>query len=386
MANGRPPRSFGRPRPSREQLEFTQPALASMERFHELPAPTGPAPFHLDLAEILDDATIKAITDNKKLVFHIAGDMGGVKDAVPQQIVANHMEQDFDHDPAHPENDPAFFYGLGDCVYFSGETSEYFHQFYLPYEHYLAPIFAVPGNHDGDNIALETSLQAFVRNFCAEAPVITPEAGNIQRHAMTQPNVYWTLVTPLATIVGLYSNVPEQGRITQPQRDWLALELQHAPADKPLFVTMHHPIFSADDHHSGSGNMKEALDEAIRSSRRQPDIVFGGHVHNYQRFTRAVGDREIPYIVAGAGGYHNLHRIAKVNGERVIPPVTQTVDGEDITLERYLDDRHGFLRIEITDQVVTGKYYGVPRPQESWSGEARLSDAFQLNWRTHKVS
>ncbi|HJZ80882.1 MAG TPA: metallophosphoesterase, partial [Pyrinomonadaceae bacterium] len=193
-----------------------------MEKFHQLPAPTGGVPFHLDLAEVLDDAAIQAITNAKKLVFHIAGDMGGIADAIPQRLVTDHMERDFTHDPAHPEDDPAFFYGLGDCVYFHGETSEYFAQFYLPYEHYLAPIFAIPGNHDGDNIAIEASLGAFIRNFCAPEPVITPEAGNTHRHVMTQPNVYWTLITPLATIVGLYSNVPEQGRITQPQRDWLA--------------------------------------------------------------------------------------------------------------------------------------------------------------------
>jgi hypothetical protein len=202
---------------------------------------------------------------------------------------------------------------------------------------------------------------------------------------MTQPNVFWTLVTPLATIVGLYSNVPEQGRITRPQATWLEGELRNAPTDRPLFITMHHPVFSADDHHSGSGNMKEALDTAIANSGRQPDIVFGGHVHNYQRFTRVTGNHEVPYIVAGAGGYYHLHRVAKVNGTPLVPPVTQIVDGDRVTLERYLDDRHGFLRIEVTDQTVTGKYYGVPRPQEPWSVGTRLVDVFELDWHRHTV-
>src|SRR5205085_7642757 len=90
-------------------------------------------------------------------------------------------------------------------------------QFYKPYEHYLAPIFAVPGNHDGDNVAPETSLEAFMRNFCSLHPVHTPEAREIQRDAMTQPNVFWTLVTPVCTIIGLYTNVPEGGKIRQDQ-------------------------------------------------------------------------------------------------------------------------------------------------------------------------
>jgi len=29
-----------------------------------------------------------------------------------------------------------------------------------------------------------------------------------------------------------------------------------------------------------------------------PDIVFGAHVHNYQRFTRTIDDQEFTYIVA----------------------------------------------------------------------------------------
>src|SRR5262245_17071433 len=378
-------RAFGRPRPSRVELEFTQPKSDSMHRFHELPKPTGKKPYHLSLADVIAAATVNAITRNKKLVFHIAGDLGGIKFGVPQRIVANKMEADLRHDPGHPEDGPVFFYGLGDCVYFNGQASEYFSQFYQPYEHYLPPIFAVPGNHDGDNAQGETSLEAFVRNFCSKTPVITPEAGESTRTAMTQPNVFWTLETPLATIVGIYTNVPEQGRIKKPQQDWLVSELRSAPADKALFVTMHHPIFSADDHHSGSGNIREALDDAIEASGRHPDIVFGGHVHNMQRFTRFSAGREIPYIVAGAGGYHNLHKVATVNGEKIIPPLTREVDNENVTLERYLDDRHGFLRVEVTDEFVIGKYFGVPRPHESWSGPARLFDTFQLNWRTHKL-
>ena len=99
-----------------------------------------------------------------------------------------------------------------------------------------------------------------------------------------------------------------------------------------------------------------------------------------------MGQSEVPYIVAGAGGYHNLHKVATIDGDRIIPPLTRFVDNEEVTLERYVDDRHGFLRIEVADEVVTGKYYSVPRPHESWSAPARLADYFELNWRTKKIS
>jgi hypothetical protein len=43
--------------------------------------------------------------------------------------------------------------------------------------------------------------------------------------AMTQPNVYWTLATPYATIIGLYTNVPVGGYVDDKQKAWLIKEL-----------------------------------------------------------------------------------------------------------------------------------------------------------------
>lgn len=376
---------FGRPRVSAEALSLTlNNSSFSSRKFQPLPPPTGKNPFRLDLADILPPGQIAAIEGAGTLVFHIDGDIGGIKDPVPQQLVANGMERDFRSDPAHLESDPAFFYLLGDCVYFNGQASEYFGQFYQPYEHYLAPIFAVPGNHDGDPLAPEASLQAFVRNFCQRQPgVITPDAGESTRTAMVQPNVFWTLLTPLATIVGLYTNVPEGGAVHPAQLNWLIGELNDADKNKPLFVTMHHPILSADDHHSGSTAMENALAQAESQSGRIPDIIFAGHVHNYQRFTRTRDGRDVPYIVAGAGGYHNLHHVVKVNGQKIVPPVQ--IGGADATLESYVDSRHGFLRVEVTADSVQGKYYTVPRPQEPWSDPPTLADVWELDWRNHKI-
>lgn len=379
-------RNFGRPRLSRDTLRLTlaSPAFRGSP-FQPLPAPTGPSPFHLDLADVIDSKLHKAVIDKGSMVFQISGDIGGIKRPEVQQLVVNGMESDFKHDPHDLAGDPLFFYTLGDCVYYNGEAAAYYDQFYKPYEHYMAPIFAVPGNHDGDPRAPETSLEAFVRNFCSSTPVVTADAREIQRDAMTQPNVFWTLLTPFATFVGVYSNVPEGGKIRQDQEAWLISELKKAPKSKPLFVTMHHPVYSADDHHSGSGAMRTALNNAIEASGRHPDIVFAGHVHNYQRFTRTNNSEEFPFIVAGAGGYWHLHQVARVQGEKVITPVTMNQTGDTVTLESYVDDRHGFLRVEIDGSIITGKYYTVPRPQESWHMQPRLADHFRFNWRKRKL-
>ena len=108
----------------------------------------------------------------------------------------------------------------------------------------------MPGNHDGDPVAPERSLDGFVRNFCAVKPGIkTPESHDSPRTAMIQPNVYWTLLTPVVSIIGLYSNVPEHGVLHPDQLAWLVGELKTLPASLPLLVTLHHPPYSADDHH-----------------------------------------------------------------------------------------------------------------------------------------
>lgn len=380
--------AFGRPRLNQKSLAFTGAPSKPGNAFQPLPKPTGKAPFHLDLKDVLSADHYAAIAKARRLVFHVDGDLGGINFAVPQERVAQGLEQDFVASPPDPSGNPAFFYVLGDCVYFNGQVSQYYAQFYLPYEHYLGPIFAVPGNHDGDPVAPEKSLDGFIRNFCAAKPgTKMPESQDSPRTAMTQPNVYWTLLTPLVSIVGLYSNVPEHGVLHPDQLAWLVGELKTLPTNLPLLVTLHHPPYSADDHHGGSQPMHDALDGAFAKAGRWADMVLAGHVHDYQRFTRKVGSngRQIPYVVAGAGGYHNLHSVAKVNGAKPTPPVSLPLSGDTVTLQSYVDDRHGFLRLEIGPDAIAGKYYTVPRPQESWSQPPKLVDSFRLDTKTHKL-
>jgi len=94
-------------------------------------------------------------------------------------------------------------------VYFNGDESEYGPQFYEPYAHYPVLIFAIPGNHDGDNSDDPSvpSLSAFVQNFCSPTPHVDPRFNEYRRDTMDQPNVYWTLqAAPFLTIIGLYTN------------------------------------------------------------------------------------------------------------------------------------------------------------------------------------
>lgn len=324
-----------------------------------------------------------AIRNSGRLLFHIVGDTGGVKSPESQQIVTMAMESHFGFPDITMR--PAFFYHLGDIAYYFGEPKEYFPQFYDPYTHYPAPIFAIPGNHDGDiTNGSPPSLTAFVNNFCAPVPQLTRDAGESGRDAMNQPNVYWTLEAPFVTIIGLYSNIVEGGRLDQDQLAWFVNELHTAPQDKALLVTVHHPAYSADNHHSGSKYIQQMLDSAFNQAARLPDMVFSGHVHNYQRFTREVSGRHLPYIVAGAGGYWHLHYMVKQPDGNLLT-LPYKMDDSGVTLENACDNRHGFMRLMVTPKLISGEYFGCPRPQEGWRNQAERNDGFVLDLQRHKL-
>jgi acid phosphatase type 7 len=380
--------NVGRHRPQFDTPRFTQAPTHRGRPYQDFPLGPGAAPYRAQLADL-----VSHLPDglDKRMVFHICGDTGGVRDPAPQQLVALAMEADATSNTA--DGEAAFFYHLGDVVYYNGETSEYFPQFYLPYEHYPLPVMGIPGNHDGDPLTtpdtpqpFEPSLSAWKRNFCSENGRIANEAGDTPRHAMKQPNPFWTLDTPKANFIGLYTNVPEGGVVKDDQKAWLVSELKHAARDhaKALFVCLHHPVFSADAHHSGSPAMKDLLDAAIQESGAHPDIVFAAHVHDYQRFTRKIDDQEYPYVVAGAGGYWHLHKMAKFKGAKVTPPFRQA-DDPSVILENYVDDTHGFMRVEIEDDLITARYFAVARPHESPETPPRVADLFQLHFKSNKL-
>jgi acid phosphatase type 7 len=331
--------------------------------WRDLPVPTGLPPFHLSLDSVLSAAAMATINSSGTMVLHSVGDTGGVNTPTQIENVAGYMVKDFGG--TNVAQHPSFFYHLGDVVYYDGETANYFPEFYEPYINYPAPIFAIPGNHDGDvNLQYpEPSLWAFVRNFCSQAPVRTPEAQDAPREAMTQPNVYWTLQSPLATIIGLYSNCPEGGQLSQAQISWFQSELMNAPKDRALIVAVHHPIYSAYGPKPGSQHLYDVMNAAcVAAGNRVPDLVLTGHVHNYQRFTGTLAGKSVPFIVAGAGGYNlRLHTLSKAFHEAKLP-IEMT--GSDGRLESFCDSQHGYLRITINTSKAKRKmlveYFAVP--------------------------
>jgi acid phosphatase type 7 len=278
--------------------------------YQPLPKPLGLPPYHYDLSQHFPSAA-KEINDAGKMVFDVLGDSGGVKDAEFQSNVANQMVK------ALPTNAPQFCYHVGDVVYFTGMHEDYYSQFYEPYEQYTPPILAIPGNHDGevDDPTAQTSLDGWVDYFMQQNPDVDPISKDAPRVGLSLPNPYWTLITPLATIIGMYTNVPEHGSVDSDQQQWVTNEFAMASEKLPLILALHHPIYSFDVFHSGSSKMADVLENAIRDTGRVPNLVLSGHVHDYQRIEKQIGgDGPTPFLVVGNGGYHNLHAIHSANG------------------------------------------------------------------------
>ena len=166
-----------------------------------------------------------AIVKAGQIVFHSAGDTGATsaKQAFTDEYdVVDKMIADFDEkDPAAV---PRFFYHLGDMVYSFGEHVYYYDQFYDAFRNYPAPVFAIPGNHDGlvPPVAPppgsagdptpgdpSLSLSSFYANFCTAEFQHSSDAVGISRTTMIQPGVYFTLEAPLVRILGIYSNMLE---------------------------------------------------------------------------------------------------------------------------------------------------------------------------------
>jgi hypothetical protein len=236
-----------------------------------------------------------------------------------------------------------FFYHLGDVVYPHGEEAGYSAQFFSPYAEYRAPIFGVPGNHDGEltPASRAPTLAGFVKTFCSAAPLLHDAAVPVARPVAAQPNVYWTLTHDWLWVIGLYTNVPEGGQLAVDQLTWLEGELSAAPPEATVILAMHQPVYSVDVVHGSSLELGEVLDECFARAARTPDAVFTGHAHNYQRFARRLDGREIPYLVAGSGGFHERHAVG--SGLPDLPAAFPGLPG--VTLESFQSSEHGFMTV-----------------------------------------
>jgi hypothetical protein len=282
------------------------------------------------LAELIGADAVTQIETAGTIRFHAVGDTGrpDVHNA-NQEGVADQMAADYA--PNAGAKNPALFLHLGDVIYGPHKQQLYRDEFYRPYMKYPGKIAAIPGNHDGEVFADTdpVALKAFKDNFCATRARVPPIADEVRifRETLTLPGVYYLLRAPFIDIVALYSNIAEgPGSIIganddNSQKTWLQKTLatiaqeRQAGTRKALVFAVHHPPYS-NGGHSGSPDMLNDLDAACAQAGLQPDAVISGHAHNYQRHTRRVHGKKIPFVVAGCGG-HNDAKVDPADGQLV---------------------------------------------------------------------
>ena len=268
-----------RPKPKHSQAHAgvspLHPVTHRNTSFQPLPRPLGLPPYHYDIADSFPDIA-RDIEEAGKMVFHVVGDTGGVQDGEFQNNVAAQMIDAFD---GRQKREAA--------VLLSRRRRRLFHRhegrLLRPVLRPLCPLrradlrpfpaittarSMIPRRRPRSTAGCDYFMQAH--------PDVDPISKDAPRVQLNLPNVYWTLITPLATIVGMYTNVPEGGSIDSTQQQWVTNEFATAPTDRALILALHHPIYSFDVFHSGSSKMADVLENAIRDTGRVPNLVLSG--------------------------------------------------------------------------------------------------------------
>jgi hypothetical protein len=394
-AHGNP--IFAQAVPSPDPASFKDPVTDSKKPdvagVQPVPKPaTAAAEPILTLAQVYGTkgaSIVKSIQSSGQIVFHCAGDTGSAKGPGSQSLVADKMVSDFSE--AKAADVPWFCYHLGDAVYYFGEGEYYYDQFYEPYRNYPAPILGIPGNHDGIVYPGDpsTSLEAYLRNFCAAEIAASPDAGGLSRTTMIQPGVYYTFDAPFVRIMGLYSNVLEDPGVISDQKNtyptlderqitFLTTALKRAKAEKyggAIIIATHHPPFTGGSDHGGSPLMLRDIDSACAAAGVWPHAVLSGHAHNYQRYTRVANGFQIPFIVAGCGGHSPLSRI------RATVRTPHQIDNT-LTLESYDDSHFGYLRVLVNATTLRFEFH----PESDGSTTKTPDDAVNVDLAARTVS
>ena len=388
---------FAQPQPTPDPTGFKDPVtdqnFQGIANVEPVPQPRGNAVEPVVTLEqaygAAGAAVVKAIERSKQIVFHSVGDTGSVVGPETQSLVADKMVSDFDE--ANAADVPSFFFHLGDVIYYFGESTYYYDQFYEPYRNYPAPIFAIAGNHDGVVYPKDPAptLDAFLRNFCSPTAAQSPDSGNLLRTTMIQPGVYFTLEAPFVRIMGLYSNVLEDPGVISGENGqntvldnrqiaYLTAALERVKTDKfkgAVIIAVHHPPFTGGSEHGGSPLMLADIDSACTAAKVWPHAVFSGHAHNYQRYTRTVNNLQIPYVVAGCGGHSPLSPMRATIR-------TPFVIDDTLTLESYDDTDYGYLRVIVNAETMTIEFH----PEMDGGTTKTPDDTVTVTLATHSVS
>jgi hypothetical protein len=118
--------------------------------------------------------------------------------------------------------------------------------------------------------------------------------------------------------------------------------------------------------------MSQSIDALCQAAGVLPDAFLSGHAHNYQRYTRRIGGKQIPYLVIGTGG------IAPQN----VPVASgQPVDGGDGTTYEAAMASYGYLYVTASPHNLKFEFW-----PHAAGGQADSFDPIVVDLNTHVVN
>ncbi|HEX8073963.1 MAG TPA: metallophosphoesterase [Thermoleophilaceae bacterium] len=297
-------------------------------------------------AGVSRDFVITRHSHESEFSFLLVGDTGE-QDASQYAVVAPLLKQG---------ESTAFMVICSDVIYPAGDVNEYVNGFYLPYEGYGKPIYAVPGNHDWYD-----GLNGFMYHFCGAEPLpeevfrwsdfklreiiaraiwrrpSLPKRDCLEGWRSSRPpwsndppeapqtGPYFVIETKSLTIVGIDTGIT--GNLDHEQGEWL-LRVSKRPGAKILLTGK--PLLVDGDHRPCAIAWSEdrppagrpTVDDIVRDPEHEYVAAIGGNIHNYQRYSvpfppsrRFPNGRDFEYIVSGGGGAYlsATHRIPYVD-------------------------------------------------------------------------
>jgi hypothetical protein len=110
----------------------------------------------------------------------------------------------------------------------------------------------------------------------------------------------------------------------------------------------------------------------LQQSRRVvPDLFLSAHAHNYQRYTRRIGGKNVPYIVVGTGGMPPQN----------VPPATgQPIDSSRVTTYDAAVASLGYLFVTVSARQLKTEFWRLGSEHTS------AFDTVTIDFATHTIS
>jgi hypothetical protein len=163
-----------------------------------------------------------------------------------------------------------------------------------------------------------------------------------------------------------------------------ALQERTGGNKRALIIAVHHPPFTGSQDHAPSPSMLTDIDNACQQAGILPDLVLSGHAHLYERYTRFMGKAQIPFVVAGTGGYFNLSTFKRSGSGAPpkLPFVGTDAKGNKLRLDTFDEKDFGYLRMTVSASAMKAEFVAVDVNTNATS----VVDQFTLDLNRHTVS